>query len=129
MSRKYNIKQSVKKSVPQYKLYAFIVKHFNGNVSKAAKHLGIKQPKLAYVINKGTLRQGIIDNIVLCAKKVDPSQTQKDLFLPPKVVPRITRIKKEKEVNTTSVIRPSMGGFVRIELNPISAAIARIKLA
>lgn len=124
MSRKYS-----RKSVPQYKLYAFIVKHFNGNVSRAAKHLGLKQPRLAYVINKGTLRRGIIDNILSCAKKIDPSRTERNLFIPPKKIKRIIKQEIKKEENKTAVIRPSMGGFIRIEPSTISAAIARIKLA
>lgn len=126
IQRHFNLKQVRLRSGPQYKLFSFIAKFFDGNVSRASKEFGMDQSRLASVLSKGILKRSVIDNIVECAKRIDPGQTEKKLFIPPKKVVIVRRKREEKPDLGVPIIRPSMGGFVQINTGGLSAAIARI---
>jgi len=116
-----------RKSVPQHKLLNFIQTKFGGNISEAARQLGIRQQRLYVIVNRGVLKRATINKLVDAAKRIDPSQTEKRLFVPPRIIPRQKKKKVFKQEFSAPVIRPSMGGFVSIGPSPLSAAIARAK--
>jgi hypothetical protein len=124
------VKSSRLKIVPQKKLQAFIDKHFDGNLSRAAREFGFKQVRLFRIVSFGVIKRSVIEKILSCARKIDPTRTEKNLFIPPKKV-KVVRIKKTakkrfEDPDIPKAIKPSMGGFARVGPGALSAAIARV---
>ena len=67
----------------QYKIYEFIDRHFKGNVSEAARHLGMSQPQLAYIIDKGVFGRKVATRIIESFSRLEKGVTYKSLFIEP----------------------------------------------
>lgn len=114
--------------VPQYKLFEFIVKHFGGNVSKAARSFGMLQPLLYKVVTHGTIKKARIAMIVEECRKIDPEATEESLFIPFRIEtgePQSTK-KRRVEYSGAKPIKPRIGGVVSVGTSPLSRSIARI---
>lgn len=114
------------KGMPQYRLYAFIDKHFDGNVSKAAKFAGFLQPNLFKILDTGRYGKVTAERIVSAFRKIDENITEAALFIPPKLI-KVPPKPRKRDIILPPAIKPSMGSVRSVGLGAFSQVLERVR--
>lgn len=114
-------KGMIRVRVPQYKLYEFIVKHYGGSITEAARKTKMSIRYLTQVVNKGVFGNRSVYKIVSEFGKKDPGATYESLFTKSKFVP----VPRKEENVLPNPIRPKIGSVHSIGTGLFSRILER----
>ena len=105
----------------QYNLFNFIEMHFGGNVSEAARKIGMHSQQLVHIINSGVYGRVTANRVLDALREIEPGLKLEDIFTPCKFVQIPEKVKPEYP----APILPRMGNVRTVGTSVFSRMLER----